>query len=303
MGALRATRRRAYCPVFQRDRASLPIGLRTRDPHSRRKERRMGFVKTPEEISRIEHALSHPRFVNGEMLSVDFLTEPEVVATVLPPPLETADQPLVRAMIGRWQSNCVGDFYGGAIYVAARHDGVDGHYVLSMWMDGDIPTIYGRDLFGEPKKLAESQLHRRGDEFTAWLERGGVRLLELHAQLPTEYGHSEATGVNFNFKARPAANGIGLEEDAILTRATFQTIIRKGRAGSGTLTLRGTEHDPLDELPIVSVVGAGYVECDLIASCEAVATVPADVFVPYHHGRHDDWSALDTERSMLSAVG
>jgi len=62
----------------------------------------MGFVKRPEEIVRIEHALSHPRFVNGEMLSVDFLTDPDVVAHVLPPPLEPADTPRVTAMIGRW---------------------------------------------------------------------------------------------------------------------------------------------------------------------------------------------------------
>ena len=150
----------------------------------------MGFVKTPEEIARIEHALSHPRFVNGEMLAVDFLSDPDVVASVLPPPLQAAEEPLLSAMVGRWQSNCVGDFYGGAIYVAARHDGIEGRYVLAMWMDGDVPTIYGRDLFGEPKKLAESRLHRRGDEYSAWLERGGVRLLELHAQLPTDLGNT-----------------------------------------------------------------------------------------------------------------
>src|SRR5690348_3718882 len=102
----------------------------------------MGFVKRPEEISRIEHALSHPRFVNGEMLSVDFLTDPDVVAGILPPPLEPADQPLITAMVGRWQSNCVGDFAGGAIYVSSRYQGVDGAYVLAMYMDGDVPTIY-----------------------------------------------------------------------------------------------------------------------------------------------------------------
>jgi acetoacetate decarboxylase len=263
----------------------------------------MGFVKTADEIARIELALSHPRFVNGEMLSIDFLSDPDVVAAILPPPLEPADDPLLNAMVGRWQSNCVGDFYGGAIYVAARHDGIEGRYVLAMWMDGDVPTIYGRDLFGEPKKLAESRLYRRGDEYSGWLERGGVRLLELHAQLPNDLGPSEGEGVNFNFKARPAANGVGLEEDAILTRATFRSIVRKARSGTGSLVLRGTVHDPVDELPIVSIAGAGYVECDLIASCQSVTTVPGDVFLPYHYGRHDDWSAYDTERSMLSAVG
>jgi acetoacetate decarboxylase len=262
----------------------------------------MGFVKTADEIARIEHALSHPRFVNGEMLSVDFLSEPEFVASVLPPPLEPADTPAITAMVGRWQSNCVGDFHGGSIYVSARHDGVDGAYVLAMYMDGDVPTIYGRDLFGEPKKLAESQVHRHGSEFSGWVDRMGTRLIELRASLPDELPPSESEGTNFNFKARPAANGVGLEEDAILTRASFQTIVVGGRSGTGTVTFSGNVHDPLHEIPVVSVVGASFVECDLIARCEAVATVPADQFLPYHYSRHDDWSALDTERAALAAT-
>jgi acetoacetate decarboxylase len=262
----------------------------------------MGFVKNAEEIARIEHALSHPRFVNGEMLSVDFLSEPEFVAAVLPPPLEPSEAPAITAMVGRWQSNCVGDFHGGAIYVSARHDGVDGAYVLAMYMDGDVPTIYGRDLFGEPKKLAQSQVHRRGEQHNAWVERGGVRLIELRADLPEELGPSEGEGINFNFKARPAANGVGLEEDAILTRAGFHSIVHGGRQGTGSVVLRGTVHDPLDEIPVVSVIRAAFVECDLIANCEAVATVPADQFLPYHYGRHDDWSALDTESAALAAI-
>jgi len=263
----------------------------------------MGFVKTSEEIANIEHALRYPRFVNGEMVNVDFLTEPEFVASVLPPPLEPADTPRVTAMVGRWQSNCVGDFFGGAIYVAARHDGIDGDYVLAMFMDGDIPTIYGRELFGEPKKLATSGVYRRGDHFTGWVDRGGVRLIELNIDVPEDLGPSQAEGVNFNFKARPASNGVGLEEDAILTRATFQASFRVARTGSARMVLRGTVHDPLDEIPVVSIIRGRFVECDLIARCESIATVPAETFAPYHHGRNDDWSALDTESAALAPVG
>jgi acetoacetate decarboxylase len=262
----------------------------------------MGFVKTPDEIARIEHALSNPRFVNGEMLTVDFLADPAFVAEVLPPPLEPADEPRLTAMVGRWQSNCVGDFCGGAIYVAARHEGVEGNYVLAMYMDSDAATIYGRDLFGEPKKIARSALYRHGDHFTGWVERGGVRLIELRCDLPRDLGASEGEGVNFNFKARPAADGIGLEEDAILTLATFQTTLRVAREGTGTLALAGNVHDPLHEIPVESIVRGAFVECDLIAECRAVATVPAERFIPYHHGRHDDWSALDTERAELLAT-
>jgi acetoacetate decarboxylase len=262
----------------------------------------MGFVKSSEEIARIEHALSFPRFVGGQMLSVEFLTDESVVASVLPPPLEATETPAVRAMVGRWQSNCVGDFYGGSIYVAARHDGVDGEYVLAMYMDNDVPTIYGRDLFGEPKKVAESNLLRRGDAFRGYIDRGGVRILELQAEMNEDTGAWDAEGYNFNFKARPAANGHGLEEDAILTRAKFDVHATASLAGAGSVVLRGTVHDPLDEIPVRSVVKSTYVECDLIGRCEAVATTPADVFLPFHYGRHDDWSALDTESARLVPV-
>lgn len=262
----------------------------------------MGFVKTPDEIAEIQNALSNPRFVNGEMLRVEFMSDPAFVQEVLPPPLEPADEPLVTAMVGRWQSNCVGDFHGGAIYVNARWQGGDGQYVLAMYMDNDKPTIYGRDLFGEPKKLAESNLFRSGSHHNGWLVRDGVRLIDLHCDLPNDLGPSESEGVNFNYKALPSADGIGLEADAILTRATFKVTTRVAHEGIGVVTLGGTVHDPLDEIPVQSVVRGAYVECDLISQCRAVATVPADVFLPYHYGRLDDWSALDTERAALVAV-
>jgi acetoacetate decarboxylase len=262
----------------------------------------MGFVKTADEISRIEQGLVYPRFTGGQMLSVEFLSDEGVIAEVLPPPLEAAAEPKVRAMVGRWQSNCVGDFFGGAIYVAAKHDGVDGEYVLAMFMDNDIPTIYGRDLFGEPKKIATSNLIRRGDTFRGYVERGGVRLIELGAELGENQGGYEAEGYNFNFKARPAADGKGLEEDAILTRAKFEVHGTAMQEGDGSVTLRGSAHDPLDSIPVRQVLGANYTECDLIGSCQKVATTPADVYLPFHYGRQDDYSALDTESSKLASV-
>lgn len=262
----------------------------------------MGFVKRPEEIARIERALTYPRFVGGQMLSVEFLTDESVVAEVLPPPLEPTETPAVRAMVGRWISNCVGDFRGASIYVAARHEGIEGEYVLAMYMDNDVPMIYGRDLFGEPKKLADSALMRRGDAFRGWVDRGGVRIMELQGEMSKDTGGYDAEGYNFNFKARPAANGSGLEEDAILTRARFEVHATASQEGAGSVVLRGTVHDPLDEIPVRSVQRATYTECDLIGACEAVATTPADVFLPYHHGRHDDWSALDTESAAVVPV-
>jgi acetoacetate decarboxylase len=255
----------------------------------------MGFVRTPEEIGRIQQALSKPRFVNAEMLTVDFLTTPGFVEEVLPPGLEPAAQPRITAMVGRWQSNCVGDFDGGAIYVAARHGDLDGDYVLAMYMDDDQPIIYGRDLFGEPKKQAVSQLHRRGDRMTGYIERHGTRIIQLDAELTQDNGPVRVTGHNFNYKATPSADGLGLEHDAVLTVATFDNDLWTSRSGTGEVRLTSTVHDPLGDIPVESVLGASYIEGDLIASCRSAVRIPADDFLPYALGRLDDWSALNTE--------
>jgi acetoacetate decarboxylase len=253
----------------------------------------MGFVRTPEEIAEIQATLRRPLFTSAEMLSVEFLTRPEIVEAVLPPPLEPADEPRVTAMVGRWQSNCVGDFNGGAIYVSSRYEDIEGDYVLAMYMNSDQAIIFGRDLFGEPKKQSVNSLHRSGSRMSGWVERG-VRLIELDADLGDDLGGAEVRGANFNFKAQPAADGSGLEGDAVLTVADFGLSLTTCREGAGSVRLQGTVHDPLDEIEVVDVKRATYIEGVLDASCRAVARVPAEDFLPYAYGRLDYWPALDT---------
>jgi acetoacetate decarboxylase len=254
----------------------------------------MGFVKTPEEIARIEAAIGSPSFSGAQALSVEFLVDPAFIEAVLPPPLEPVEEPRMRAMVGRWQSNCVGDFSGGAVYISVRHEGVDGDYNFFQYMDTDASVIYGRDVFGEPKKMARPSLYRRGDRFTASLERGGVRIVALEAELERDLGPATARRSSFNFKSRPAADGLGLEEDAILTRADFEVAARVALEGSGRIRFAGTADDPLDEIPVTEVVRASYLEGDMRAKCNAVARVPAAVFLPHHYARNDYWPAHAT---------
>lgn len=263
----------------------------------------MGLVRSEEEIARIQQVLSKPRFVNGEMLSVDFLTDPAVLAHLLPPGLEATATPRVTAMVGRWQSNCVGDFDGGAIYLEARHGDLVGDYVLAMYMDRDQPIIYGRELFGEPKKQATSALHKSGAHMNARIDRYGTTLIELEVELGEDEGAGTGEGINFNYKAIPATNGVGLEWDAALTCARFESVVRVLRTGRGRVRLGHGVHDPLDEIPVAEVLGARYVEGDLLATAETLAYVPGADFLPYALGRTDDWSALDTEtRPELAAA-
>jgi len=255
----------------------------------------MGFVKTKTEIAKIQESLNKPRFMNSEMLSIDFLTHRATVEKLLPPGLEPTETSRVTVMVGRWQSNCVGDFDGGAVYIEARYKDIVGDYVLAMYMDRDQPIIYGRELFGEPKKQCTTRLHRRGDRMNGFVERYGTRLIDLEVELKVDHGPTEGEGVNFNYKAIPSTNGLGLEWDAALTIARFETIVRVNAEGIGDLRLGSTIHDPLDELEIVEPIRGAFIEADLIASAETLEYVDADEFLPYALGRTDDWSALNTE--------
>jgi acetoacetate decarboxylase len=254
----------------------------------------VGFVKTAEEIARIEAAIGNPRFGGAQMLSVEFLVDPSYVAEVLPPPLRPVAEPRMRAMVGRFGSNCVGDFDGGCVYVTCTHAGLEGEYNLFQYMDTDQATIFGRDVFGEPKKMATATLRARGGHMQGTIERHGVALITLEGDLTEDHGPFQGTRESYNIKSRPAADGHGLEEDAILTRAHYETEGRVYREGAGRIAFAGTVHDRLDEIPLTEVLRATYFEGDLAAKVEVAARIPADTFLPFHHARNDDWSALAT---------
>jgi acetoacetate decarboxylase len=261
----------------------------------------MGFVKTPEEIAAIRAVLTNVEFVGGEVLAVDFLSEPEVIAELLPPPLSPGRRPRVRVSVGRWRSNCVGDFVSATVLVSALHGETRGDYVLAMYMDGDAPLIFGREVFGEPKKLARMGLFKQGGELAGTVERGGTTIMRLTGEVGDDEGPLEGGAVSFNYQVPWAADGSGLAADATLTEATFATQVRVLRRGTATVELAGTPHDPLDELPVAEVLGAMYTEADMAVRCRAAATVPAADFTPYAYGRGYDWAALRTGRPVVAA--
>lgn len=254
----------------------------------------MGFVRTHEEVARFEQVMTNVEFVGGEMLSASVLVDPDWVRAVLPPPLEPADEPRVTVVVGRWRSNCVGDFAGGAVYVAACHGEVVADYVLTMFMDGDVPLLFGRDIFGEPKKIARVGLYRQDRHVSGFVERGGVRIIEIESSLPGDGSLGPSVSGNFNVKSLFAADGRGLHDDPVLTLATFDTTTRVHWTGEAVLTVRGTVDDPLDEIVPTAMLGARYTEADMRADCRNIATIPREDFLPYALGRVDDWTRMDT---------
>ena len=81
------------------------------------------------------------------------------------------------------RSNCVGAFDGGMLCVRARYKDVEGDFCLAMPMSTDVAIIFGRELYGEPKKQARVQLKSDGDVVRASVERFGTAYMSLEARL------------------------------------------------------------------------------------------------------------------------
>ena len=90
------------------------------------------WVKSVEEIRKIEDVLAAPAFLQGRTLTVSYLTRAEIIRDIIPPPLEPAGDPIVsvehvapglvahlRRAGGR--ADDVGEEHGGESPLTARN--------------------------------------------------------------------------------------------------------------------------------------------------------------------------------------
>jgi len=255
----------------------------------------MSFVRTDDEVERVRERMAENRYRGAEALDVRFRTDPAFVERVLPPGLEPTDDPIAQVGVHRIAgSNCVGGFEGGGLYVGARHGDRVGRYCLAMPMSTDAAITWGRELFGEPKKLADITLDRDGDRAHGRIERRGETVVELDAELSESLDADGGTDTVFHYKFQPAVDGDGFRADPQLIAAQFDSTVQRFESGTATLELTSTAHDPYGDVPVAEVLEARHTVADLRTSQTVLSTVDPEAFAPYAFGtgRVDDWLAL-----------
>ncbi len=258
------------------------------------------YVKTPDQIRRLQEINATPAFLQATSLSMTFLTDPAVIRELLPPPLEPAAEARVSVSVYRiGESNCVGGFDGASVNLACRYNGEDGLYCVTMPMSTDTAIIFGRELYAEPKKLAECRVERRGRFVHGSVTRHGLTYIELTGDFEGELEPVDRAGISahYYFKYLPAADGRGLAFDPQLVRVTHRGRTHRIMRGTGTITFRESTHDPVIDIPVLMVEGAAFSESETHTTAEVVATVRAADFLPYAYAKTDDltvWAPLAT---------
>ncbi|MGI5351523.1 acetoacetate decarboxylase family protein [Streptomyces sp. CA-250714] len=216
-------------------------------------------------------------------------TDPDAVAAVLPPPLEPAERPLMRANISQVQLPGF-PLGAGSVAVAARHAGTDGWYPLVMPMTHERALIGGREVFGEPKKLGDVTLER-GPHGTvrASLARHGITFVEVTGTVGAALPLPEPTGkLDFYFKFLPAVDGSGFDGDPLLVHCLRHEKVRRLESVTGEVTLRDSPYDPVADLPVRRLVEITLGEKTGDQRGRVAQRVDAEALLPYVHQRYDD---------------
>ena len=236
------------------------------------------------------------RPILSQALTVVFETDPELVAAVLPRPLEPA-APTARLRVAVVDMGTGrAPFGAGWFGVRARHGDVDGEYALFMPMTTEQSTIGGRETFGEPKKIGEVSLEVDSDRVIGRIARMGSVVAELSGVLgPAESGY-ERQKVDFYLKAFPDPSGDGLEGDPALVHCHRQEHASFVRPVVGDCKLLEAPLDPVADFPVRRIVSFEYAEISSSQRGEIVGRVPAAWVAPFLHQRYDDLSVLGARR-------
>lgn len=227
-----------------------------------------------------------------------FETDADVIAAVLPPPLEPSrDASTARLRIATVDMGTgLKPFGAGWFGVRCRHGEVEGEYALFMPMTTEQATIGGRETFGEPKKIADVSLNLDGDRISGSIQRMGFVVAELGGTLVEARDDYERDKVDFYFKALPSPDGAGLDGDPAFVYCHRLEKGRNLRVVDGELKLLESPLDPVADIPINRIVSIEYGELATYQTGEIVGRVPAADIAPFIHQRYDDLSVLGARK-------
>lgn len=208
------------------------------------------------------------------------IAEPEAAARALPPPLELADPtaPVLYGYIVNIREPTFAPWYmEGGIGLIARYEQTVGLYFLGLQLSGPgalMGAFSGREGSALPKKLCERILvEREGDWGHCLIERNGVPLVDVTLHMGrynapdfaleqegcTPESPIVTEGGCLLFKSEMAAQGF---KNMRLMHYDSPTRFYRWEPAEAEITLRSSKDDAWGEIPLVNVLGAGWMVSD-----------------------------------------
>lgn len=232
-------------------------------------------------------------------------TDPELIRSVLPKPLEMSDTPLVRLNVASVDMPTMTVPLGASVVsVTCKHEGREGFYDLTMVMTTEQAVVGGRETFGEPKKLGDVRLTRESDRVHGIVNRRGIDYMEIEGTVAESLELQPVSErVTFYFKFLMDPQGKGFDHDPSLVYCTRTEEQRLRERIDATVTLRDSDFDPVADLPVRKIVSCIYSESNTTQRGEIKGTVPQEWLLPFAHQRYDHLATQRLAAGKVDAPG
>jgi acetoacetate decarboxylase len=215
------------------------------------------------------------RFVNREFMVITYRTDPDKLRAVVPEPLEV-DEPLVKYEFIRMpDSTGFGDYTETGQVIPVKLRGRKGGYSHCMFLNDEGPIAGGRELWGFPKKLANPSLRIEVDTLVGTLDYGPVRIATGtmgYKYKPADLDAVRASLATPNFLLKIVPHVDGSARICELVEYYLEDVALKGAwTGPAALSLMPHALAPVAELPVLEIVSAVHLVCDLTLGLGKVA--------------------------------
>jgi len=263
---------------------------------------RLRYVKTLEQVKKAQE--SNPEFLSSRVCSIRavYETDPAIAAAVVPKPLIPNERPEVCVTFSHVAMQVSPEFtieIGSAILgIKVSYDGTEGIYLVTMPMTTEQAVVPGRETYGEPKKIADIDFKKEGNEVSASVSRMGFTYLEVRGTLGESLKPREFTEYGYCFKALPSCDqGKDFDGDPILVRLEWRHEHDLVQRVQGEVILRESPLDPVIDIPVRRLVRMEYEEGSTQSNGRVLRSIPGEWLLPFLHQRYDDPSAEGIELS------
>ena len=184
-------------------------------------------------------------------LLINYRTDPERIADLLPPGITPGANPHVHLNIYQVPVRDEPE-RGIRIFVDADYEGVAGHYTIGYGIDQESAIFISRDMNGQPKYPCAIDFFRLGDRVSARASHQGYTFVEfagdVTGELPPEEGNT--TEHEWWVKVSQAVGGVEKSYDFPPHVVRVKTVRAPGYRlkVEGELTLLDSPWDPIKEL-------------------------------------------------------
>ncbi len=251
----------------------------------------MGRVRYARSLRDLEEARSQRADDDARtvrLLRCVYETDAEVIAAVVPRPLEATPQSEVEVSVAAVERGASGERFAASVGVRVDYDGAAGNLPLAVIVDDEARVIAGRERFGEPRKRGDIAFEADADHVFATVARKGTTFLRASGRREADIAPREIRGCSYSFKAFPSSDAAkDFDHDPQLVRTEWRLQVAEVWRLEGGLELWESPFDPVADLPVRRLVSLDYTVGRFERTSRVLRPVPGDWLAPFLHQRDD----------------